>query len=274
VSGLVFSCSVFRDEINLLASVAEPFLEPGAERVLRNLADQVDNIRGQGSDGVLSIEPTWPLLTRPCGGAYEHDGGGQYATLHAEITARWEVHPVGTRVKSSKDRRFEVAGKASTVAELFVTDPDAVERTKVASWRMEIGNYDSPGAFFHVQIPESRNRTVDGHLALWPSWLSVPRIAAGPFTPMLAVEFVLGELFQEGWRDHVGSVGGIVRQSDVDRWRNLQEQRLLAYLDWQRESLRVGALGTPLQTLKWAKPPPALLAGDQRDDRGRRRARR
>jgi hypothetical protein len=91
---------------------------------------------------------------------------------------------------------------------------------------------------------------------------------------MLAIEFVLGELFQEEWRDHVGSVGGIVRQSDIDHWRNLQEERLLAFLDWQRDSLLSAAFGTPLQTLKWGKPPKALLTGDQRDDRGRRRPRR
>lgn len=114
-------------------------------------------------------------------------------------------------------------------------------------WRIELGAPDSPGCYFHVQILGDRSDPP------FPRSIPIPRLP-GPFiTPMAAVEFVLGELFQDDWRRK--TVGARNHHND---WWAIQHQRWSNLLKWQKDVLEQRG-SSPWMNLKAAKPPPELF---------------
>lgn len=274
-NGLRFRIREFRDELVTLQEIGSSFFDPGAATAFGKLEAQVDAMWNlpEGGTTRLEIEPVTPLRTRPSGGWYEHGGGGMFESLHAVFTCVWNVRLRGQPSrKASANRWFEIAGEASTVTELWIDPaeasgkvlPDATGPVCVASWRLEIGNMAddgavSPGPLFHAQIPRRLADDAGPTGPMWPHWLSVPRLHALPFTPMLAIEFGLGEVFQEQWAEHVRSLGP--HGTRVKHWANVQRTRLEAFLDWQRDSLGRPGAGTPLVGLKERGMPADLLIG-------------
>ena len=241
--------------------LAEPFLRSDSLGVLDELHSQLESLRYRMEPLRVEVLPSWPIRTVECNGGYERSKGGEHKSLHAELVLVWEFRPLGQSSKKPKANRLvEIAGKASTVATLHVTH--AEESSKLASWRMEYGDFESPGAYFHVQIPDTLAGGSDPDILLqtfgmWPSWLPVPRLPIPAFTPMLALEFVLAEIFQDGWPAHLAS--GLY---ELGEWRNLQRRRLSAYFQWQRDNSENEAAITPLVGTKNAKPPPSLFLPD------------
>jgi hypothetical protein len=78
--------------------------------------------------------------------------------------------------------------------------------------------------------------------------VSVPRIPTLFVTPMAALEFLLGELFQDRWAEHVSA-----DRDDVRHWRSTQEDTLIRVLEWKAQKIRTG-IGSPWIALKRAKP--------------------
>jgi len=109
-------------------------------------------------------------------------------------------------------------------------------------WRVEFGAADSPGCYFHTQILGEKEQPP------FPHALSVPRLPSLFVTPMAAVEFLLGELFQDQWEQHI--VGD---QGDRPFWNGIQQQRLQNLLRWKQQQLD-GCQGSPWMALKKAKP--------------------
>ena len=241
--------------------LAEPFLRSDSLGVLDNLYSQLEGLRYRTAPLRLEVPPSWPIRTIECNGGYERNEGGEHKSLHAELVLAWEFRPLGQSSKKRQaDRLVEIAGKASTVATLHVSH--AEESLKLASWRMECGDDESPGAYFHVQIPDTLTSDSDGDVPLqkfemWPSWLPVPRLPIPAFTPMLALEFVLAEIFQNRWPAHLAS-----GPYELGEWRNLQRRRLSAYFRWQRDNSDNEAAITPLVGTKNAKPPSSLFLPD------------
>jgi len=260
--GLQFRISEFRDELRVLSEIAGPFLAPGGSKVLDHLTNQVSGLwaAAPGTPVILQIDPSWPLETIPSDGAHDHHGGSLFNSLWCRITLRWTVAPIGQPTKNpAGTRAFEIAGEASTVIELLVdpweNEAQSIpgEETKVASWRMEVGNLNeegnaAPGPLFHIQLPENPT----GDLQLWPHWLSVPRLHCAPVTPMTAIEFALTEVFGHRWAEHVASPG--TQKSSLERWGRIQELRLLEYFKWQRDVIEKSSFGTPLLALRHAAP--------------------
>ena len=246
-----------------MRKLAEPFLRPDSLGVLDNLYSQLEGLRHRTAPLRLEVFPSWPIRTIECNGGYERDEGGKHKSLHAELVLAWEFRPLGqSSKKPTADRLVEIAGKASTVATLHVTH--AEKSSKLASWRMEYGDDKSPGAYFHVQIPDSLTSGSGSDAPLqefemWPSWLPVPRLPIPAFTPMLALEFVLAEIFQNRWPDYLAS-----GPYELGEWRNLQRRRLSAYFQWQHDNSEDDAAITPLVGTKNAKPPSSLFLPDQR----------
>lgn len=72
-------------------------------------------------------------------------------------------------------------------------------------------------------------------------------------SPFLAVDFALGELFQDRWTKHAIKEG-----HHTNRWRSLHRDRLVRFFEWQAKRVK-DSVGSPWIALKPAKPPRELL---------------
>jgi len=249
MAGLRFAFQEVIDEIDAVSHMARSFLSPeGVEIVLPQLKQSLENIRdyGLGNSGTWGIEENLPLLTVPSRGEYERDGRGGESIV-AEITSKWDIAPEGLRSKKSRrSRTFSIAGTATTRIRLL-SHPIQDKRLQLAMWRMEIGDDHSPGCHFHLQVLGQEEALPV------PNTLPIPRLPGFPFSPLLAIEFVLGELFQDRWPQAAG-----VESHQSQRWRRIQRKRLLRYLEWQLRGLAESG-GSPLTLLKALKPEPGLF---------------
>ena len=147
---------------------------------------------------------------------YEPGGGGAEDVI-GEITSSWAISPWTDKSlkRGTLVPIFRLTGNASIRVRILRENAVNAEVTELAMWRMELGAEESPGCFFHIQVLGHKETPP------FPASLSVPRLPALAFTPMAALEFLLGELFQAAWR-------GALRS------RN-----------WADESLEVNSTGPP-----------------------------
>jgi hypothetical protein len=118
---------------------------------------------------------------------------------------------------------------------------DGPER-EIAMWRMEIGNEALPGCAFHAQI---LGEAEGGH---FPRTLSVPRLPLFMATPLAALDFFLGELFQNDWPEVAARAS-----ANTDMWRGIHAPRWERTLDWQKTQI-AGAVGSPWLAVKRTYP--------------------
>ena len=156
--------------------------------------------------------------------------GGQ--KIHAVISGTWDLRPL-------EKREVEFCGKASTKIALYDSNnPD----TRLAMWRLELGDEKSPGCYVHAQI------LGDSDKPPFPEFVPIPRLPSLFVTPMSAVEFVLGELFQDEW-----AKATISNANDTLYWRELQKKRLQKLLSWYQDQMK-NLASSPWVALKKAKP--------------------
>ena len=181
-----------------------------------------------------------PLMTVDSRGEYERDEGGVH-TVFAKIASVWQIEPLGPHNSGSlQHRKFALSGIASTRIYLFERLQGGGER-ELAMWRMGIGDEQSPGCHFHVQVLGTNPKPP------FPQTLSVPRLPFHFATPAVAFESPLGEIFQDRWKSQAA---GSLRSAD---WGALQRERLLKLLEWQRLVVD-SAIGSPWLALKTGKP--------------------
>jgi hypothetical protein len=156
------------------------------------------------------------------------------------------VRPLGetsSKPKGRAARLLEFSGKASTRVELY----EHGVHERIAMWRGELGDKDSPGCYFHFQI------LGDMEHPPFPKAVSIPRLPSVFITPLGIIEFTLSELFQDEWQRAV-----LEDTSAVQTWRALQSERLRRLLRWQLGVLDE-TISTPWMALKLAKPDSALF---------------
>jgi hypothetical protein len=228
------------DEISAFAECASPFLAQESEAVLQAWREQLRNIQ-TASDGAMCswqirpAQPVWTILSEP-----RHNARDPH--LRGRLTMKWELTiPRGVkRTRGRRADRFVLAGIASTKMSLFKNDSQA--HNEVARWCFEIGDANSPGCHFHTQVKG------DPGSQLFPPTLSVPRLPGWAVTPIDAMDFLLGELFQDTWVQRVGEETDSVRT-----WANIHHARLTKLLRWQQQELSSGT-GAGWSRLKRAKP--------------------
>jgi len=196
-----------------------------------------------------SINEAKPIRTVPSIGAYECGGDGPH-TVVGEVSAKWEIQlfKVKQKKKSHPYQLFVLDGLASTRVRIleFV---DGAER-ELARWRFEVGDSQSPGCHFHVQVLGNDDDEK------FPKSLAVPRLPGIMVTPMDALGFLLAELFQDDWKRKTS------KSSDaLSAWAACQRKRLTKVLDWQQAQLSSG-IGSPWSLLKSSRPNSDLLIGD------------
>lgn len=234
---LLFSYGEMTRQVRAFKVVVNEFLDRGEEVKVEALATQLDFVR---SSGVGTFRWGWeletPLRTEPSLGQYDASGKGHYDWVYAEVSAVWEVG-------HEDDKHFRLQGNASTLIRL--RDMENEDGDDLARWRLEIGSDDSPGAIFHAHILADDNQINPP----FPKALSVPRFPSFPMTPMASVEFVLGELFQLRWVDHLRKTN-----TSFGMWRSSQEKALDSFLRWQRRTIASRSGTSPLMALKIERP--------------------
>ena len=244
---LQFSFREVQDEVEALRHVAEPLVAPRSVNVLRDLGEALRSFQSSPSNVAFDwgIANDRPLVTVNSEGEYEMGGRRGAVWLYAEITSVWRIAQVRTKLgKKARAKRFELTGKASTRVRLR----SAADDHEIAMWRMEIGDANSPGCHFHVQVLGELDEVP------FPKAVSVPRLPAQHASAPAVIEYVLSELFQKRWDEFVGA-----GTQHLQRWAPIQRERFSRLLEWQLRILRQRSLGSPWVTLKREKPDASLF---------------
>ena len=245
VTGLQFRCRELVEETEALRDMAADLLAPDGDRVLVNLRNQLESAWQRATQQSIEIQ-LLPLRTRPTLG-YERGSRSGGSEIHGCATGIWEVRSVG---RAGPKCKIAFTGKASAVIELGPAESQSCEQldcaSRLAQWQIELGAHDSPGCYFHFHFGDRSHPR-------FPKGIPIPRLPSPFVTPMAAVEFVLGELFQDEWPRKASEA-----RHHQGRWRAIQRQRWGRLLQWQERALNAGE-SSPWMNLKAAKPPNDLF---------------
>ena len=254
---LYFSFAEMEREITNMAGMARTFFDRDLAVVETVITPWLQQRRvfanaPPGSKIPWSIPRERPIRTRLSMGGYEPDQEGEH-TIFATICALWQIAipAVAGQVKrkGSAHPHFVLAGNASTVISVF-DNCGGNAPCELARWRFEVGTTDSPGCHFHTQV------LGDAGDVVFPKSMSIPRLPGLLFTTMDAVEFVLAEIFQDEWKQHVSKENDQIRT-----WSACQRARIGNVLRWQQEKISKYS-GSPWTSFKSEKPHPHLLLSE------------
>ncbi|MDP9238951.1 MAG: hypothetical protein M3P30_16410 [Chloroflexota bacterium] len=244
-----FKFADVQQELIAIRSLSKDYIEDASQHfVLRQFETLLVDIQKRGGKGCWEIREKHPLVTRRSVGEYE-PGGKKGLHVFATISCIWEITCVGGAPKKVPATHFEITGKASTKVRIWRALKDGAT-TPIAMWRMEIGDRAAPGCHFHVQV---LGETDDGQ---FPKSLPVPRLPGLPATPLLVIEYVLAELFQDEWRQTTGK-----KSDELTMWRGIQSERFQRFFGWQQDAVKGLKSGSPWTALKLLKPDVDMFGG-------------
>ena len=244
MAGLRFLFVDLVKEIETFTNLAEDFLDPGTTWTLCRLKDNLEKVSEAAENRVFRLK-LQSLRTNPSEGEYEICDRKGRREVYATVSGIWELRPLG---RKSKKRMAEFCGIASTKIELFASDEPS---KRLAMWRLELGTHNSPGCYFHAQI------LGDVEDPPFPKSVPIPRLPSVFITPMSALEFVLGELFQNRWAKATAA-----NTRDPQFWRARQRELLLRLISWYQCHLEKNGDKSPWMNLKEAKPDKELFVSD------------
>lgn len=241
---LLFRPADLLNEITALQGIAGRFVDRTSPFKLDELGGGIQGLQAKGGNMVLEIPEERPLKTRVSVGEFEPPSKKSRRRVYGSITGIWQVegamHALQDTERTNKKARptmlIGFTGKASTVVQVMDESTGEI----VACWKMEIGDTDAPGCFFHTSASLDHRFPVPRH----------PNVFT---TPMSAIGFALGELFQGAWEKAVSGT-----TDAPNRWRSIQSKRFKALLGWQLEQVD-RTTSCPWCSLKMAKPSNALF---------------
>jgi hypothetical protein len=249
LSELAFSFSEMIREVKTFQIVAKQFLDDTATEVLGEYVRQLEIIQ---SKKIRNLQP-WtiradrPLRTIISKGLYDRDGGRR---VIAEIASQWEIYcPDEGKAKSVQQRHFHLKGLASTSVKFIERDDDEQE-TVLSLWQADVGDGQSPGCHFHVQVQRE-----DDDIP-YPQSFPVPRFPSLLTSALTVAEFAISELFQRHWSRHAR-----VQSDHLSTWSSIQRGRMEKLLTWQQSVVRESQ-GSPLPYFKEQKPSLQLFANE------------
>jgi hypothetical protein len=250
VPHLEYFFSDFERELTAIGQIAAEYIRHDSGHVIPRLIEGLKNIAS--SDDRRSypwnIPVSSPLRTKSSRGQYEPDSQGG-RSIFGEVTSTWDIQTIRDRGSPhGPAKKLALVGKASTRIRIIGELADG-ELEQLAMWRMEIGGVGAPGACFHIQVLGEET------LPPFPKDLPIPRLPTVMFTPMLAFDFLLGELFQDEWTEHVSSSKD---RGALEIWRGIQTRRLKNLLAWQLEGLD-NVAAVPWTWIKKLEPPADLF---------------
>lgn len=241
MAGLRFLLTQLLRETRALKTMGHRFFDPRTTWVLDQFMRDLTSI-GRAREATNYILELRCLHTKPSRG-YEPGCRRGNRDIYAVVSGVWKLRPLGQAPR----RKIEFCGIASTRIELYESHES--NPLRLAMWRLELGAEDSPGCYVHAQILGDSDRPP------FPNSVSIPRFPSIFVTPMSAVEFVLGELFQDEW-----AMATATNARDAPYWRALQRCRLQSLLTWYQRELR-HTDSSPWMKLKSAKPDVDLFVG-------------
>jgi len=235
--GILFEFSAVEQEISNFAKIARKFIDERSRTVIDQWLSMLLSFRDSRRQGRWRWQITEcnPVRTKP---TYEYESRGKSGgfLVYGELSMVWEIEAKGRG--SGPAQSFYLKGLASTMIKVFRLDSDQDVR-QIAQWTFEVGDHQSPGCHFHVGIP-CLNET--------ESSFPVPRLPSILLTPIDALDFLLGEIFQVPWRQEVS------RDSDSIRaWAGHQQKRLSRLLEWKRDQVKKSG-GSAWNYLKNQRP--------------------
>jgi hypothetical protein len=244
--GLVFPFKELVDECDAFGDYASEVLDKTSTDALQIAKSTLQSLQSSKRTDSLpwSIDAASPLKTIWSDGESQR-GKKNEPRLRAEFSFVWEIRKLNEG-EFRNGKHFLLDGLASTV--VTIKQEKDGEEFVTARWAAEVGDHQSPGAHFHYQIKGEDSR-------FFPKALDIPRLPAALMSPFLAMELVLGELFQRRAERWASS-----DKKEINRWRALHAGRLLRFFDWQRSCIADGG-GSPWMVLKLARPPRNLPLG-------------
>ena len=243
MAGLRFKIVELERETKALKSMGTGFLDSRTSWALDEFWSNLKSIGGRRGESVRTLKLQC-LRTTP---STKYQSGSRQGSrkVHAVISGIWELRPLGNG--PAPGRKVEFCGKASTKIKLYASDEP--ETPRLAMWRLELGAEDSPGCYVHAQI------LGDSDQPPFPRSVPIPRLPSIFVTPMSAVEFALGELFQDKWAKAAAGNAG-----DAQQWRALQRQWLQSLFSWYQSELKNSlSSSSSWMALKAAKPDEGLF---------------
>ncbi len=238
------------EEIRSISDDAREFLDGHTSKAIGELVGNLTRYQQANTDTTYAWETVshTQIRTKPNEGAHQKNSKG--VNLYGTVDFKWEIRntSLGKRRKKRHPYAiFQLAGVASTTIKLWRSGNQEAHDNGgmgcvVGCWNFDVGNHDSPGCHFHVQIPEKSEP--------WQYPIDIPRWPSLLLTPADAVDFVLGELFQQEWRRH--------RRAANSRWKTTQQQRLEKLATWIQEQIKQADV-SPWLHFKSAKPPNKLF---------------
>lgn len=252
---LEFSYAAMEQEISAFSKFAKPYLERDSVLIVQRMIDDLKSASTIGNAATKwEVSQNRPIRTIVSKGEYMPEAKGEHH-VRAELSFVWGIENVMPSGPAKKKKlrhpsEFRLTGLASSVVSVFRVEDE--ENEPIAKWQFDLGAPDSPGCFFHVQILGDHD--ID-KLSVFPKSLDIPRLPSLLFTPMDALEFALGELFQDRWmersRQTTNPAFGI--------WRKHQGQRLSRLFTWKQNILKE-ATALPWSSIKNEKPPSDLFS--------------
>lgn len=239
--GVHFSVSSLKAEVESLSLLAKEFLELESHPVLSSWAADLTTVGNQPSTKPVTwqIAEDRPLRTIKTEG-FEPKGRRAKQPVWGELTFTWQMNRVSTDKRKPESRLLCLNGLASTKVKIFTEEAGA--KMLIAQWQVEVGSSDSPGWHFHVGLCTEND---GGH---FPKWLSVPRVPGLLVAPTDVLDFLLGELFQNGWKQKVSS--DIYQNVELGKAQNC---RIQAMSTWHSSESKAGN-GSAWTRLKLSKP--------------------
>lgn len=246
---LKFRFSDIEKEFSAFFRGASAFLHPVCGGVIDGAVGDLQSIRVSNHFGTQrwEISENRCIVTSTSSGCYKRDGGGGHS-VRGTLSFVWEIECIPRRNKKKRPEHFQLVGLASTKIIIEKQeDPAADDNWSVlAKWRFELGDANSPGCHFHVQVPWQDGNDLD-----------VPRLPSIILTPTECLDYLLGELFQDDWPRHQLS-----QRSRLTIWAPIQRERMKVLLEKKAERLEQASDLSPwLDLKKWKLNDPALDFG-------------
>lgn len=225
-AGFEFRFSDTLQEIEQIKRLARTFLDrdtfafviPDWQTKLQQfqLQDSVDR-------KLWDIPSDAPIRTKPVDGdlvPQKHCG----IKLHGEISTTWTISATrGTKKHRRRPETFTLLSSSPSSTKVCLVETE--QSRTLAEWHFDVvSNKQAPGSAFHTQIKWALPDPLS-------SDLDIPRFPNMMVTPMDAVVFVLGELFQEKWTKHVTS------KLSYNELGSLQAKRLTKALRWYLDKI-------------------------------------
>jgi hypothetical protein len=246
--GLDFRFADLQSEVTNFAQVSQRYLEKESREVFNDWLTDLVSFRDSRRPGLWrwAISPANPIKTTK---TLEYEPGDRRGgiSVHGELTCVWEIELKaegnGKNKGKSAGQVVCLNGIASTLIKIIRTDAE-LRPVTIAQWQFEVGDSQSPGCHFHVGI---------GHFGTEAAALPVPRLPSILLTPIDALDFLLGEIFQQKWKQEVNR-----ETSQMQLWSEKQRTRLSNLLKWKQDQIDQSG-GSAWNYLKHQRPTAQIL---------------